>query len=98
MIHHAQAHAAPAPRRTNAVLSVIIVLLVLALSREAPGDRQAFAQSATPSGGMLNPADQRNQMIAELRRLNDAVTRLEQAMNKPVQVEVVRMPDSHNAR
>lgn len=84
--------------RSNLLLVVIAALLVLLLTREGPGESSAMAQSGSPSGGLANPADQRNQMIAELRRLNDEVQSLRELMQKPMRVEVVRMPEATASR
>lgn len=87
-----------APQRSSLLLVVIAALLVLLLAREGPGESSAMAQSGAPSGGLANPADQRNQMIAELRRLNDEVASLRELMQKPMRVEVVRMPEATASR
>ncbi|MBL0921509.1 MAG: hypothetical protein IBJ10_05200 [Phycisphaerales bacterium] len=84
--------------RSNLALVVIAGLLLLLLTREGPVESSAMAQSGSPSGGLANPADQRNQMIAELRRLHDEVQSLRRSLEKPVRVEVVRMPDTTASR
>lgn len=44
-------------------------------------------------GGFVNPADQRNQMIAELKRLNERIGGLEKKLKDgPLEVIVVEMP------
>ena len=92
----APAGAAP---RSNALLIVIAVLLTLLLAREGPGESSAMAQGGSPpGGGLANPADQRNQMITELRRLNDQVETLRRTMEKAIRVEVVRMPETTASR
>lgn len=83
--------------RSNMLMIVIAALLVLLLTREGPGESSAMAQGSA-SGGLANPADQRNQMITELRRLNDEVRSLRELMQKPMRVEVVRMPEATASR
>ncbi len=88
-----------ASSRSNMLLVVVAVLLTLVLTREGPGESSAMAQGGAPTGGGLaNPADQRNQMIAELRRLSDQVESLRRTMDKPIRVEVVRMPETTASR
>jgi hypothetical protein len=97
---HARATSANAEpsRRVNPMPAIIGVLVVLLLARESPGERQAHAQAATPSGGMLNPADQRNEMIAELRRLNARLEQIQQRLDATLTVDVKSMPQAKGDR
>lgn len=45
-----------------------------------------------PGRGIINPADQRNMIIDELRRLNARIESLEKSLDGPIEVEVVSMP------
>lgn len=69
------------------------VLAGMRLASEPAGSR-AYAQDTS---GMVNPADQRRQIIAELRRLNDRLDGIQQTLNSslrsgPVDVSVVQLP------
>jgi hypothetical protein len=69
------------------------VLAGMRLASEPTGNR-AYAQDTS---GLVNPADQRRQMIAELRRLNDRLDGIQQTLNSslrsgPVDVSVVQLP------
>jgi|GEM_PF-2142852 len=54
----------------------------------APAEAQRAIQ-----GGILNPADQRNEMIVQLRKLNDRLADLERALSSDAfDVNVLSMP------
>ena len=53
---------------------------------------------ARPSGGILNPADQRNEMIDELRKINTRLVKLEKGLDSALDVNVVSMPASFSAQ
>ena len=82
----------------NMILTVIAALLALLLIRDpSPALSQAHA-AASPGGaarGIQNPADQRFQMIAELRKINEKLDRLSGALKGPFEVNVLKMPVSN---
>lgn len=81
----------------NMILTVIAALLALLVIRDpSPALSQAHAASpgATPKG-IQNPADQRFQMIAELRKINEKLDRLSGNFKGPVDVNVVKMPNGN---
>lgn len=82
------------PDRRRAVVTILGALLVLALVRDAGHDIEpvASAQSRNPGApAMVNPADQRNQMVHELERLNAQIEALRRQLEtgRGVKVEVV---------
>ncbi|TVQ31605.1 MAG: hypothetical protein EA376_09045 [Phycisphaeraceae bacterium] len=83
----------------NGALTAIAVLLATLLAQSTvglPGVSQADAQSRSATrqtGGIINPADQRQAMIAELKRLNDKIDTLSDRLGRPpFDVNVMRMP------
>jgi len=83
----------------NAALTAIAILLAMNLAQSTvglPGLSAADAQSRSAprqSGGIINPADQRNTMIAELRRLNEKMDALSDRLGRPpFDDNVMRMP------
>lgn len=68
----------------QAVGIVAAVLMVIVAIRFAP--RSASAGDDQPVG-MINPLDQRNTMIAELRQLNQRLERIEKRLGADVPVE-----------
>jgi len=83
----------------NGALTAIAVLLAAHLAQSTvglPGVSSADAQSRNAtrqSGGIINPADQRQAMIAELRRLNDKMDALSDRLGRPpFDVNVKSMP------
>lgn len=86
------------PQRDHArstLLGVIAALLVLLLAREAGPVATAAGppRDAESAGGIVNPADQRNRMIAELSDLNRRVDALVRTLERGgAKVEVVKMP------
>jgi len=82
-----------------------IVLAMLAGAALSITGGQLFAPQtaeaqrvARPGGGILNPADQRNEMIDELRKINDRLAKVEKGLDKALDVNVVTMPASFNAQ
>jgi hypothetical protein len=58
------------------------------LSFAAPAEAQRSVQ-----GGILNPADQRNEMIKQLKALNERLGKIERAMSsEAIDVNVLSMP------
>jgi len=76
------------------VLAVVGGVLVVEAVRVAVFTAPAEAQAGTRQGaGILNPADQRNEMIQELRALNTRLSTLESAVTGATfDVNVVSMP------
>lgn len=75
-------------------LAVIGGVIVVEAARVAVFAAPAQAQAGTRQGaGILNPADQRNEMIKELRALNTRLSALESAVTgSTFDVNVVSMP------
>lgn len=76
------------------VLTVIAVLLAaLVFERQSSiiDPAAAHAQGAQ-QGGMTNALEQRKQMIAELRQMNNRLERIESRMNAGLNVRVTDMP------
>lgn len=83
---------AHSPRRDPVPTLAIAAALLLGvgLLREAPPSIDASAVAAPPSSGLANPADQRNEMIAELRRITDRLDAIQKSLEKgPVPVRTV---------
>ncbi len=63
----------------------------------APQTAEAQRSSrVTGASGILNPADQRNEMIRELRKISEKIESLEKTLDKALDVNVVTMPASFN--
>lgn len=63
-----------------------------------PQTAEAQRHTASRSGsGILNPADQRNEMIQELRKISAKMGELEKSLDKALDVNVVTMPASFGA-
>ncbi|HEX2836807.1 MAG TPA: hypothetical protein VHN77_01635 [Phycisphaerales bacterium] len=87
---------------TNAVLTGIGVLLgVIALNMSGAGSaRIADAQvgvvgqrtTVVPTDGLVSAAEQRKQIHAELRAMNEKVDRLQATLEKGLNVRVTSMP------
>ncbi|MFO0832107.1 MAG: hypothetical protein U0637_09710 [Phycisphaerales bacterium] len=103
MQHDAQNHHDTRARTyTNTALTVVAVLLgVIALNLSGTGTpRSADAQVGVvggrpveaPSDGLVSAADQRKQIHAELRALNEKMDRLQAALDKGLNVRVTSMP------
>lgn len=86
----------------NGVLTAIAVLLGLAVAQgtiglpeaqEAMAQRVSNASGGSGDAGIINPADQRQMMIAELRRMNEKLDKLNGVLARtPLDVNVVAMP------
>lgn len=97
---------APQRRRgtyLNAVLTANAVLLGLVLvgnapsghSPSAPLESAALAQppaEESDSGGRVNPAEQRKQMITELQSISSKMAAIEARLKGPLTVKVLEMP------
>ncbi len=98
---------APSARRSsylNAVLTVIAVLMAITLldRHVAPalwtGPSSAMAQpgsgeeGGTDGTGLISAGEQRKQMLAELRRMNMKLDKIETKINAGVSVKVTDMP------
>jgi hypothetical protein len=57
------------------------------------GGDSAAAMQDEPSDGRVNPAEQRKQMITELRSVNQRLDRIEALLARGVSVKVVDMPE-----
>ncbi len=86
----------------NCVLTVIACLLALVLAQgvvglPSPAMAQASRERITPdpARGIVNPADQRAEIIAELRKLTSKMETLGARLGAsgPIEVRVVEMPD-----
>lgn len=74
-----------------------VALAVLAGALLAEGARHvSFATPAeaqrSVQGGLLNPADQRNEMIKQLKALNERLGAMERALDEDFDVNVLSMP------
>lgn len=89
---------------TNGALTAIALLLGVVAFQNAglSGVSTAHAQEPAPlalggddsdTSGRISAAEQRKQIIAELRTLQTKVERVEQIMNKGMNVKVVDMPE-----
>jgi len=81
----------------NTMMTVIAALLAviafdLVVGTPAPSEAVAAGGSATTGKGQFNPAAQRQDMIAELRKLNGQMTKIEKSLGGAIEVDVVRMP------
>ena len=95
------AHDANAPGRGRDLGRLALAAVAGALIAQGTGvltfASPAQAQRAG-SSGILNPADQRNEMIVELRKLNDRLGKLEKAVTASTfDVNVVSMPAQSTA-
>jgi len=84
----------------NTILTVIAALLAVIafdLVVGAPAPTEASAAGRSPgAAGQINPAVQRNEMIAELRTMNKSINEIKTTLGKTFNVEVVRMPAGGN--
>ncbi len=87
----------------NGVLTVVAALLALVVIQGSVGlpgasEANAAGRSVTEAKGINNPADQRQTMINELRRMNQRLDKLSAKFDKgAIEVEVVKMPNSERA-
>ncbi len=58
-----------------------------------PGSSAGKSLEDEPTDGRVNPADQRKQMIAELRNISQRLDRLESVISKGLTVKVTDMPE-----
>ena len=82
---------------TNGVLTVIAAALALnvAVNLGSTGALTAAAEAQPQTGpltGLINPEEQRNVIIAELRRLGTRLERIEAKLNAGLSVKVTEMP------
>jgi hypothetical protein len=93
----------PARVYSNVVLTVIAGLLsVIALDARRPDSalvQSASAQSAgdPETGGLVSAADQRKQIIAELRTVSGRLEKIESVLRGEIKVKVTEMPESKSA-
>lgn len=79
-------------------LLVGVALLVgIDLGAHLDGAGAANVAHAQATGGVVNPADQRNQMIKELRKMSERIDKLNSSFERafsggPVDVAVVEFP------
>lgn len=83
-------------RRTGALLVALALLVGIDIGARLGGapDSRAYAQG---QGGLINPADQRRQMLAELKKINASISKLHETVNSglnsgPVDVNVIEFP------
>jgi len=84
-----------AARRTGALLIGLALLVGIDIGARLGGApvASAYAQES----GLLNPADQRRQMLAELKKINASISKLHETVNSglnsgPVDVNVIDFP------
>lgn len=87
---------------TNVLLSVIALALgVIALDTISANPRIAGAAWAQPGGedesGRISAAEQRKQIIAELKGMSARLERLETQISKGINVKVTQMPRAEEA-
>jgi len=98
------ARQSPGLSYTNGALTAIALLLGVVAFQNAgvSGVNTAHAQEPAPlalggddsdTSGRISAAEQRKQIIAELRTLQTKVERVEQIMNRGMNVKVVDMPE-----
>ncbi|RMH24215.1 MAG: hypothetical protein D6693_10220 [Planctomycetota bacterium] len=80
-----------ATRVLLALNGALALLLVMQWSPPASVTAGPVRADRAP-GGIINPADQRREMIAELRRVSAKLDALQEAFSKPLEVRVVEMP------
>lgn len=82
---------------TRALLVLNVLLLIALVGKWSPAPAVAQRPSFTedrPQAGLVNPADQRREMIAQLRALTARVDKLNERLSRPLEVKVVQMPAS----
>ncbi len=88
-------------RRTNALLCVMAAMLLALLLRDGGGAAESAAIARPPagsgSGGIPNPADDRARMLQAFERMNQACDAIRARLEKPLTVEVAKMPASKPA-
>lgn len=79
--------------KPNWILTLVIMnLLITALILFVQPNLTATAVADAPRGGVPNAADQRLEMIRELRDLNATLQDLESQLQSDLKVEVTSMP------
>jgi hypothetical protein len=85
--------------QTNALTVIVAIMLgVLVLDRVEQrgihGSGQAALASGQPESGgsLISAADQRKQIIAEIRVISQRLDAIDKRLAKPIQVKVVEMP------
>ncbi|MCW5775795.1 MAG: hypothetical protein KIS87_05040 [Phycisphaeraceae bacterium] len=71
---------------TNGLLALIAVLVGAAILKQPPAVASASQDDEPRARGVVNPADQRNEMIRQLRSLNDRLGRVEKQLSDGVRV------------
>lgn len=85
-------------RRATSVLLSLNAMLLLAIVFQwtPPAPASADPTAARRPQGVINPADQRKEMISELRRINQKLDALNEKISKPFEVRVIDMPSDQN--
>jgi len=98
---HPQEHSDTRPRSRGALLAAgaLAAGIAIGATMRTGAESRAIAQEGS---GIVNPATQRKTMIAELRRINASLERLQESVNRginsgPVDVHVLRMPKSSSS-
>ena len=80
---------------TRALLTLNAILLIGLMAQWTPApasaQRPGFPDSR-PNTGMVNPADQRREIITQLKSVSARLDRLNEKLSRPVEVKVVEMP------
>jgi hypothetical protein len=79
------------------ILAGVALLVGVDLGAHLDGAGTANVANAQVTGGVVNPADQRNQMIKELRKMSERMDKLTSSFDRafaggPVDVAVVEFP------
>lgn len=91
----------PSNKYLNSVLTVIALMLGLIATERflgsAAGGQTAMAGNVgssddTGNVGLINAADQRKQIIAELKSMNSKLDKLQGSIKSPMPVKVLEMP------
>lgn len=90
----------PSNKYLNSVLTVIAIMLGLVAMERFFGNEgggQVAVASGTPSEdsgsvGLINAADQRKQIIAELKSMNAKLDKMQGSIKSPMPVKVLEMP------
>ncbi len=71
---------------TNGLLALIAALVGAAVLKQPPAAASASQGDEPRARGVVNPADQRNEMIRQLRSMNDRLGRVEKQLSDGVRV------------
>ncbi len=76
------------------LVTMNIVLLAVLFLQWAPTASVSAQQgiNPTPPQGLVNPADQRREMISEIKRLSQKIDTLNERLSRPLEVRVIEMP------